>query len=166
MDLINKVIDWDVSLRWQYIRFFVFMIFAGFAASCALTVILGEQVINRYWFLTACLLPQIGLFWNEAKKNWETVKSLRAVRKRMELKWRDVLTGQLPIATLAAAARDWQQLIFQHRELSPLLPTRYYLSKRPEDEMKMQKACNALVEEVLSALAKPQKRQPNGEASA
>ncbi|MFQ5519524.1 MAG: S-4TM family putative pore-forming effector [Mariprofundus sp.] len=145
-------IDWDVSLRSRYIRWFVFLTACVVATALVLLIVFGEKVINQYWFLIACILPPGRILWAETTRNLDSIRNLRSIRQRMELKWRDVLTGQLPVATLETAARDWQQLIFNHRLLSPVLPGHYYLRIRPEEETKMNKGCKALVEEVLRAL--------------
>jgi len=144
-------IDWDVSLRMMYLKhfwiaIFIFIIFIG-----VLIFFWGLSEVNKYSIIFAGVLPLFRTAWVETVGNFKSIQNLKSIRTMMNRKWNEVKNGKLNESELEQAARDWQNEILHHRQLSPVLPSKYYLKTRPKQEDDMNLSSGALAVEISNA---------------
>jgi len=148
-------IDWDVSLRMMYLRRFWLAILGCILIIGVAIFFWGLTVVDKYWIFIASVLPFFRTGWNETVGNFKSIHNLKNIRSMINRKWNEVKDGKLDENELEQAARDWQNVILRHRQLSPVLPGKYYLKTRPKQEADMNLSSGALADDIKNALRPP-----------
>ena len=145
-------IDWDVQLRKHYIAGYLALV-VGVVVLMGLAIYLwGLDEIQKLWLFIAAALPVARMGWEESKNNLKAIENLKNIREKINRKWNEVLNGEASEEEVTASARVWQDEIFRHRLLSPVLPRFLYKRKRSEDEAAMNSSSGALAEEMQAFL--------------
>lgn len=152
-------IDWDVGLRKRYISGYVILLLSIVAVFGIAISFWGLAEINKLWIFFAAILPVLRIGWEESKGNFKAIENLKTMKNRIDAKWLEILQDEASEAEITASARVWQDEIFRHRLLGPVLPRYLYNRKRPKDEEEMNRGSSALAEEVLAVLAKRKKKE-------
>ncbi|MFQ5631914.1 MAG: S-4TM family putative pore-forming effector [bacterium] len=147
-------IDWDVGLRKRYISSYIILL-ASIVAFFGIVISLwGLAEVNKLWIFFASILPILRIGWEATKGNFQAIENLKTMKSRIDSKWLEILQQEATEDEITAASRVWQDEIFRHRLLAPVLPRYLYDRKRPKDEQEMNRSSAALADEIRAILQK------------
>lgn len=142
---------WDAQLRRRYSKWIVSILFS-LTVIVLLIGLIGGLTLEK--FLLAVLAPLTPAFvfgLRQYTEHNEAAARLDRLRENAEALVQEVINGRYTPQDLERESYSLQTQIYDNRRRSPLILDRLYLRLRSEDEEKMNKGAESLVQELIQS---------------
>jgi hypothetical protein len=142
-------VGWDIQLRRRYCQW-IFIIFVFLAIFAVLIGLIERFTIEKFLVVVIFpLLPASVIGLSQYLDNNEAATKLDFLKKDAETLFQQVKSGIYTVQDLEKESYSLQRKIYDHRRSSPLIPNWFYSIFRNEDDEKMNKTLNSLVQELM-----------------